>query len=204
MTPDESVGVTIGNVEGGIHGAKIAGRDIVEVVIQIVQQTGRPMPPARSLPAQLTALQHALPHVDAATRAPTQTAIERLTQTIAGLPRYEQTYLDRLKRKYVEEAAYYIPLAGETSEATLLPTESSPHLSHSARRRSHRAEAEYREWITTEREIKRVKLNTLREGVDKYPCIILLGDPGCGKTTALENLAYQFAVETTPSPALPS
>ena len=38
-----------------------------------------------------------------------------------------------------------------------------------------------------------MKLNTLREAVDKYPCVILLGDPGCGKTTALEYLAYELA-----------
>jgi formylglycine-generating enzyme required for sulfatase activity len=55
--------------------------------------------------------------------------------------------------------------------------------------------AEYREWIQEGRDVIRVKLNTLREAVDKYPCVILLGDPGCGKTTALQQLAYEVASE---------
>jgi class 3 adenylate cyclase len=49
------------------------------------------------------------------------------------------------------------------------------------------------EWIPTGEDIKQVKLESLREAVDKYPCVILLGDPGCGKSTALENLAYQLS-----------
>jgi predicted NACHT family NTPase len=52
--------------------------------------------------------------------------------------------------------------------------------------------AEYRELIQEGREVVRVKLNTLKEAVNKYPCVILLGDPGCGKTTALQHLAYEM------------
>ena len=53
--------------------------------------------------------------------------------------------------------------------------------------------AEYSELIQEGRVIIRVKLKSLREAVDKYPCVILLGDPGCGKTTALHHLAYELA-----------
>ena len=49
-------------------------------------------------------------------------------------------------------------------------------------------------------ETQRIKLNTLREAVDRYDRLILLGDPGSGKTTALEHLAYQFADEKTSLP----
>jgi energy-coupling factor transporter ATP-binding protein EcfA2 len=60
--------------------------------------------------------------------------------------------------------------------------------------------AEYCEWIQQGREIVRVKLDSLREAADKYPCVILLGEPGCGKSTALEHLAYELADETGPLP----
>ena len=109
---------------------------------------------------------------------------------VPDLPQIEQEYRERLKARYSEEAAYYVPLAGETNEN--IPTQpfKAPR---SARRRKRRAKFEYHEWIPCGQDIKRVKLGTLREAVDKYPCVILLGDPGCGKTTALENLAYRFS-----------
>jgi formylglycine-generating enzyme required for sulfatase activity/class 3 adenylate cyclase len=103
---------------------------------------------------------------------------------VTGFPdlsQLEQDYQERLKARYAEEAAYYVPLA-EPSKAP-----------RTARRRRRRAKFEYHEWIPTGEDIKHVKLESLREAVDKYPCVILLGDPGCGKTTALENMAYQFS-----------
>ncbi len=110
----------------------------------------------------------------------------------AGVPdlsQLEQDYRERLKARYAEEAAYYVPLAGETTEIPIQPSKAP----RTARRRRRRAKFEYHEWIPTGEDIKHVKLESLREAVDKYPCVILLGDPGCGKTTALENMAYQFS-----------
>jgi formylglycine-generating enzyme required for sulfatase activity len=174
--------VTFGDVYGDIH-----------FVVQIVQQSGGPPPPARNLPAQLAALQHALPTLDPVNKMATQGVIAKLAQALADLPAYEQSYRKRVRERYAADAPYYIALAGETSEVVPLRAEATAP--RSALRRRQRAMAEYCEWIQSEREIRRVKLNTLREGVDKYPCLILLGEPGCGKTTALENLAYQLADE---------
>jgi formylglycine-generating enzyme required for sulfatase activity/class 3 adenylate cyclase len=111
---------------------------------------------------------------------------------VTGFPdlsQLEQDYQERLKARYAEEAAYYVPLAGETTEIPIQPSKAP----RTARRRRRRAKFEYHEWIPTGEDIKHVKLESLRKAVDKYPCVILLGDPGCGKTTALENLAYQFS-----------
>ena len=91
----------------------------------------------------------------------------------------EDHFRRRIKDKLPRETPYYVPLSGETTERGAL--------------RRCRVRPEYQEWIQSGQEIQRVKLQTLREGVDKYPCIILLGDPGCGKTTALEHLAVEFA-----------
>jgi formylglycine-generating enzyme required for sulfatase activity/class 3 adenylate cyclase len=109
---------------------------------------------------------------------------------VPDLSQLEQDYRERLKARYAEEAAYYVPLTGETTEVNPIQPTKAPR---SARRRRHRAKFEYHEWIHRGQDIKKVKLETLREAVDKYLCVILLGDPGCGKTTALENLAYQFS-----------
>lgn len=115
------------------------------------------------------------------------------------LSQLERAYRERVKARYAEEAVYYVPLAGETTEVLACKPTKEPR---TARRRRHRAKFEYHEWIPCGQDIKQVKLETLREAVEKYPCVILLGDPGCGKTTALENLAYQFSdqPDTLPVP----
>ena len=106
------------------------------------------------------------------------------------MSKLEQDFRERLKSYYAEEAAYYVPLAGKSTEVIPIQPTKAPR---TTRRRRRRAKFEYHEWIPTGEDIKQVKLESLREAVDKYPCVILLGDPGCGKTTALENLAYQFS-----------
>ncbi|MCP4358682.1 MAG: SUMF1/EgtB/PvdO family nonheme iron enzyme [Chloroflexi bacterium] len=115
---------------------------------------------------------------------------------VVDLALYEQSYRDRIKQRFAEDVSYYVPLAGETTEIGTPPTMPP----RSARRRHQRAKAEYHELIQVGHMIVRVKLNTLRAGFDKYPCIILLGDPGSGKTTALENLAYQLASDPERAP----
>jgi len=115
-----------------------------------------------------------------------------------ALKEAEAAFRRRVRERFVEDAPYYIVLSGETTERTDSPQD--PRAPRSACRRRQRMMAEYCEWIQDGRDIVRVKLDSLREAADKYPCVILLGEPGCGKTTALKHLAYELADETAPMP----
>jgi energy-coupling factor transporter ATP-binding protein EcfA2 len=106
----------------------------------------------------------------------------------------EAGFRQRVKMRFEKDAPYYIELSGETTESPASEDESQAP--RSARRRRQRMKAEYRTLIPEGREIVRVKLDTLREAAEKYPCVILLGDPGCGKTTALQHLAFELADES--------
>ena len=94
----------------------------------------------------------------------------------------ERRYRQRLKENLPRETRYYVELSGQTREEKALTSRA-------------RIRPEYREWIPAERGIELIKLETLREAVDKYPRVVLLGDPGCGKTTVIEQLAADFAEE---------
>jgi len=109
---------------------------------------------------------------------------------VRDLSHVEQEYRERLKARYAEDTAYYVSLTGRTTEAE--PNRSTP-APRSARRRRHRAECEYHEWLAVGENIRQVKLDSLSEAVERYPCIILLGEPGCGKTMAVEALAHEYA-----------
>lgn len=114
----------------------------------------------------------------------------------------EQRYRAALKAAFATEADAYIPQTVESTEITTAP-QPRPNLSpRAAQRLRRRAGAEYAKLVGQGQEPKRVKLNTLREAVDQYNCIILLGAPGSGKTTSLENLAYQLADEPERIPLL--
>ena len=182
-------GLHIGDVSGGIRGSKLAGRDIVEVSINIIEFAGIETPSGRNLHALLRRLKEALPRLDESRRADTLAAIAQVERAIADLPGQEREYLKRVVGKLDEEAPYYVPLSAETTESR--QSESSLH--RTTRRRQRRAMADYCEWVPAQREIQRVRLDDLQEGVEKYPCITLLGDPGSGKTTAIEMLALRLA-----------
>jgi formylglycine-generating enzyme required for sulfatase activity len=100
----------------------------------------------------------------------------------------EESYRARLKRLYGTDAAYFVPLTGSAHE--ILPADPAKSRRSAGRRR---ARPEYQEWVPSGDEIRHIKLESLNEAVVRYPCVILLGDPGCGKTSTLENLAFEFA-----------
>jgi len=110
---------------------------------------------------------------------------------------FEQAYRARLGELYGEAAEYYVPLSAQTSEAR--PADAPK----SASRRRRLARPEYQEWLQTGDEITHVTLNSLRDAVERYGCVVLLGDPGCGKTATLESLAYEYSLSgsTLPVPA---
>lgn len=105
---------------------------------------------------------------------------------------HEQAYRQRIKERYGENVFFYIPLTGETIEST--QNEVPQSLSRRSTRRLHLRQ-EYREWTPERSVVKRIKFNQLEEVVEKYSCVILLGEPGSGKTTTLEYLAYKYAFE---------
>jgi formylglycine-generating enzyme required for sulfatase activity/class 3 adenylate cyclase len=112
------------------------------------------------------------------------------TAGATDLAQAERAYRDRLKAQFGAEAVYYVPLAATTTDSAPAPASKAPR---SSARRRRRAATEYHEWIPVGEEIKQVKLDSVRDAVERYPCIVLLGEPGCGKTTALETLAYEYA-----------
>jgi formylglycine-generating enzyme required for sulfatase activity/class 3 adenylate cyclase len=108
----------------------------------------------------------------------------------SDLAQAERKYRDSVKDRFAEEASYYVPLSATTTDGATAQRARAPR---SARRAASRARVEYHEWVAVGENIKQVKLDDLREAVERYACIILLGDPGCGKTTAIETLAFEYA-----------
>ena len=102
----------------------------------------------------------------------------------------EREYRESVKARYAEDAAYYIPLTGSTTDAA--PVQRARAL-RSARRAERRVRVDYQELIAVGEDIKQVKIEDLRSAAEKYSSIVLLGDPGCGKSTALEALAVENA-----------
>lgn len=183
-------GVNIGDVSGGMESNIIAGRD-VEISFNIINAAGFQQPPVRNIRTLLERMNETLPHLDPLAAASAHAVITRLERAYRELPVREREYLARIRDRYAKEEPYYVQLSAETTQ--LKQQEQVEAWRHASKRRKRRATSDYCEWIPAQREILRIKLETLEEGIEKYPCIILLGDPGSGKTTALEMTALQLA-----------
>lgn len=118
----------------------------------------------------------------------------------AALWSAEQAYRQLLKTRYGDEAAYYIPLSGHAAGGQ--KEEQRTRAPRSTRRSERRARVHLNELVQVGEDLKQVKVDDLREAVEKYPCVILLGDPGCGKSTTIEALAFDYANHVERMPLL--
>ncbi len=213
-------GVTIGDIEGGIHHSTFAGRDATTYNYYGEQ---RPLTkealPDFDLQGQLEAHQeHLRSLTDPTAKEQTQAEINTLHDSLAALPSHEQTYCERVKAAYANPT--FIELVSEArvkvdkiaavaddltddlewadSEADWAengPADDTDWAGIDAFDDEVDIVPGLDEWHIEGQEIKRVRLNSLEEGIDQFSCIILLGDPGSGKTTALNNVAHHFANE---------
>ena len=120
-----------------------------------------------------------------------------------SLKQAEIQFRQKIVAKYREEAPFFVPLTTQIEEQNPIQHNNnvSNNISRAEWRRRRRAKAEFVELTPGKSSfIRSTILPTLREGLEKYPCILLLGDAGAGKTTELENLAYQFVDDTKTLP----
>jgi len=117
----------------------------------------------------------------------------------AALLTAERDYRKLIKARYGDESAYYIPLSATT---TSRKQEQRARAPRSTRRYEQRARVQFNEWVAVGEDIKQIKLDDLRDVAEKYPCVILLGDPGCGKSTAIETLTFDYAGRPERMPVL--
>lgn len=107
----------------------------------------------------------------------------------AELAREEREYREAVHARFAADAPFYVPLTGGTTDAPRLQIRAPRVALRSARR----ARVEYVELIPAGETIQQIKLNDVRSALVPYSCIILLGDPGCGKSTTMQMLAFDCA-----------
>jgi DNA-binding winged helix-turn-helix (wHTH) protein len=101
---------------------------------------------------------------------------------------FERNIRDRIQYRYGGDAIYFVPLSSESTEVI-----GGVSSQRSADRRRRRAGREYQEWVESGEHLKRIKLESLSAALQRFPAVILVGDPGSGKTAAIERLAYDLA-----------
>lgn len=126
-----------------------------------------------------------------------------VTVTIGGrdVRGEELAYLDGLIEKYRYWAEKYTPLAGiaEVRAATA----KGPRLDLPMLFMPTGFEKLEEHGFGMDRRTERVPVDDLRDAVTKYKRLVLLGEPGSGKTTTLWRLAYDLAVAAKEDPQAP-
>jgi formylglycine-generating enzyme required for sulfatase activity len=117
-----------------------------------------------------------------------------VTVTVRGenLRGKELAYLDGLLRRYEYWRGHYTPLAGMAEVRAAAPDGSRLDLSMPFIPPGFEKLVEY--GYGERAVIRRVPVDDLRKAITEHQRIILLGEPGSGKTTTLWRLAYDLAI----------
>lgn len=106
-------------------------------------------------------------------------------------PQIEQAYLSELAKKYKEWEKKYTPLAGlaavESRHKTVRTIVSSDFMPTGF-------EKLIEHGFGPEKRVARVPVDDIRQALTEYKRLVVLGEPGSGKTTTLWRLVYDYAL----------
>jgi formylglycine-generating enzyme required for sulfatase activity len=104
----------------------------------------------------------------------------------------ELAYLDRLLRDYAYWAERYTPLAGIAEVRAA--AKDGPRLDLPQMFMPTGFEKLEEHGFGAERRVERIPVDDLRQAVARYRRLVVLGEPGSGKTTTLWRLVYDYAI----------